>query len=53
MKTRHIEQALDLCEAHNILITEKMAEDMTLPKTDSGTYTIVVSCIIGQYEVFH
>lgn len=36
VKTRHIEEALYLCEAHNILITEKMAEDMTLPKTDSG-----------------
>ena len=36
VKTRHIEEALELCAAHNILITETMAEDMTLPKTDSG-----------------
>lgn len=36
VKTRHVEEALDLCEAHNILITEEMAEDMTIPKTDSG-----------------
>ena len=36
VKTRHIEEALELCAAHNIHITETMAEDMTLPKTDSG-----------------
>ena len=36
VKTKQIEEALDMCIAHNILITEQMAEDMTLHKTDHG-----------------
>ena len=36
VKTRQVEEALEMCAAHNILITEEMAEDMTLPKTDNG-----------------
>ena len=38
VKTRQVEEALDVCVAHNILITEEMAESMTLQKTDSGMY---------------
>ena len=36
VKTKQIEEALDMCIAHNIAITEQMAEDMTLHKTDHG-----------------
>ena len=36
VKTGKIEEALELCAAHSILVTEKMAEDMTLHKTDCG-----------------
>jgi intraflagellar transport protein 140 len=33
IKTKQIEEALDMCMTHNILITEDMAENMTLQKT--------------------
>ena len=38
VRTRHVEEALDLCSAHNILVTEEMADHMTPPKTPSGIY---------------
>ena len=36
IKTKQIEEALDMCTTHNILITEDMAENMTLQKTGHG-----------------
>ena len=36
IKTKQIEEALETCMTHNILITEDMAENMTLQKTDHG-----------------
>ena len=38
VKTGNIEEGLEVCATHNILITEEMAEDMTPPKNKHGVY---------------
>ena len=38
VKTKQIEEALDMCMTHNVLITEDMAEAMTPQKLDNGTF---------------
>ena len=38
VKSRKIREALDLCMAHNITLTEDLVERMTIPKKPNGTY---------------
>lgn len=38
IKTKQIEEALEMCVAQNIPITEEMAENMTPQKPDNGIY---------------
>ena len=37
VRSKKTEEALDMCMAQNITITEEMAEHMTLPKTPNGS----------------
>ena len=51
VRTKQIEEALDMCTTHHVLISEDMAEDMTPQKTGHGRaneldFTRSTSCMI-------
>jgi hypothetical protein len=52
VKSKKIREALDLCMAHNITLTEDLVERMTIPKKPNGTYVCRSIYICGIIIVF-
>ena len=50
VRSKQIEMALDLCATHNIVITEEMAENMTLPKAPEGIYMYTLVKMLESYK---